>query len=399
MKRLLIIICLLPIFCNSQICKGRYDVQEIFKSYDSLTYKYGENKDYRDTLVKLFLTVYKPKGDTVTLRPCVVFCHGGNFASTTYVAGRLVGGNRNSFEINLMAKYLAKRGHVVATIDYRLDHADSLKDNPQRAFTALVRGIQDANASIRFLKSKWDSLAVDTNKFFLGGISIGGVIALTKGYSEYSDFDSAQRSWIDPMPGGLFGNTNAIDKDNEVLGLFSFSGGVLDTGDIGAFELPVYLNHERFDTIMPYYTGATQIGKTWIPINGSGDIKWRKDSFGNYCKMDSFDNVFHPSLAYIWRLEQSQANLNRFLWEVLRCDLLSIKDASYDASTNFYPNPADDFLTIETKKKSNTIEISNLIGQTIYRYSGFEKSLNISEISPGIYILKINEKVLKLIKN
>jgi len=67
---------------------------------------------------------------------------------------------------------------------------------------------------------------------------------------------------------------------------------------------------------------------------------------------------------------------------------------------NFYPNPASDRITISTDLSSFTVEISNLIGQVMYR-SGSDKSINVSDYRPGVYFLTVhtsgNKSTQKLI--
>lgn len=395
MKQFLILITLIPCLLNGQDCNGRYDTVELFQKIDTFTYQYGENMLYEDT-VKLYLTLYRPNKDSVKNRSCVIFCHGGNTASTTFVPGRFVSGNRKSFELNKMAYYLAKRGHVVATIDYRLDKYDSIKTDKQ-AFQALIRGVQDANGAIRFLKSKWDTFQLDTTRFFLGGISNGGVIALTQGYSSFNDFDSIHKEWIQET-GGLVGTTNLIDKDMFIKAYFSFSGGVLDTAHIQGADYPLYMNHQNFDTVIPYYNGYYNVGNGGFKVNGAGDIKYRIDSVGGQYTIDSFYGLYHPSLAYIWNQEYSFARLNRFFWEQLECFRVSISSVSRDNEISFTPNPAKDHIHIESYKRKISVQISDFIGRTVFNYAGTAKELNISSIPPGVYLLNINEKIFRFVK-
>ena len=67
---------------------------------------------------------------------------------------------------------------------------------------------------------------------------------------------------------------------------------------------------------------------------------------------------------------------------------------------NFFPNPANDFITIETDLSSFTIEISNLIGQITYKAVS-DKSIDVSAYRPGVYFLTVyssgNKSTRKLI--
>ncbi|MFT7611347.1 MAG: hypothetical protein ACI9J3_000290 [Parvicellaceae bacterium] len=67
---------------------------------------------------------------------------------------------------------------------------------------------------------------------------------------------------------------------------------------------------------------------------------------------------------------------------------------------NFFPNPANDQITIDTDLRSFTIEISNLIGQIIYGAIS-DKSIDVSKYKPGVYFLTVyaegNKSTRKLI--
>ena len=60
---------------------------------------------------------------------------------------------------------------------------------------------------------------------------------------------------------------------------------------------------------------------------------------------------------------------------------------------NVYPNPVSNGKIYITTKQNLTkeIEIFDVLGKKIYSTSMFGKELNISKLTPGIYILKIKE--------
>lgn len=60
---------------------------------------------------------------------------------------------------------------------------------------------------------------------------------------------------------------------------------------------------------------------------------------------------------------------------------------------NIYPNPASNGKIYITSRYNLTkdIEIFDVLGKKIYSTSIFGKELNISKLTPGIYILKIKE--------
>ncbi len=84
---------------------------------------------------------------------------------------------------------------------------------------------------------------------------------------------------------------------------------------------------------------------------------------------------------------------------------VGVTEVGAQASVNIYPNPATDMLTIETDNfNGGTITITNSIGTQIrqQKLDATKTHLNIRELSPGIYYVKIsgagNSVVRKLLK-
>ena len=70
-----------------------------------------------------------------------------------------------------------------------------------------------------------------------------------------------------------------------------------------------------------------------------------------------------------------------------------------DNIIKIYPNPAKTYIYIENVLKSN-IEIVDLVGKTIINVAGTNKTkIDISYLQNGIYFIKIDNKIYKLIKN
>lgn len=71
----------------------------------------------------------------------------------------------------------------------------------------------------------------------------------------------------------------------------------------------------------------------------------------------------------------------------------STSNPEFIEDLSIYPNPVSNGkIYITTKHNlSKEIEIFDVLGKKIYSTSMFGKELNISKLSPGIYILKIKE--------
>lgn len=101
----------------------------------------------------LEMDLYRPK-DVWGNLPAVVCIHGGGWAK----------GNRTSHEN--VAKALALRGYVTATISYRL--------SGEAPFPA---AIEDCKAAVRFLRGNAGELGIDSEKIGAIGLSAGGHLA------------------------------------------------------------------------------------------------------------------------------------------------------------------------------------------------------------------------------
>jgi len=119
-------------------------------------------------LLDLNLDVYYPKTDLFKNRPLVMLIHGGAF---------YIGSKASACEVAL-ATSLAKRGYLVASIDYRLGFKLTSGDIELSAY----RAIQDANAALRFLAHNAQGLGIDPNQVYIGGTSAGAVASLNTAF-------------------------------------------------------------------------------------------------------------------------------------------------------------------------------------------------------------------------
>lgn len=59
------------------------------------------------------------------------------------------------------------------------------------------------------------------------------------------------------------------------------------------------------------------------------------------------------------------------------------------SSLEIYPNPTSDILNIQTEQKISKIEILDTSGKLLKSNSGSGKTINVSNLSKGIYLIKI----------
>ncbi len=71
----------------------------------------------------------------------------------------------------------------------------------------------------------------------------------------------------------------------------------------------------------------------------------------------------------------------------------------YNDKIKIYPNPVNLILNIENLEPNSEINISNNLGQIIYRNNQSINSIDFSSFQSGLYFLKINTNIYKIIKN
>ena len=132
---------------------------------------------------------------------------------------------------------------------------------------------------------------------------------------------------------------------------------------------------------------------------------------GNNSAITYFDSRNTPKLSCIIVDDKDATYLSNFQKDTgnnfvddeadCRSNVLSTEDAFLQKEINVFPNPVTHFLTIESTKEFDYIEVYNSIGKRIIKT--VERKIDFSNYNSGIYFLKIiaDNKVLtkKVIKN
>ena len=131
---------------------------------------------------------------------------------------------------------------------------------------------------------------------------------------------------------------------------------------------------------------------------------------GNNFIIDGFDTTANPNLTCIYVDDTDYSNANwtnidpasTFVENEAECEALSLEDNTLELDVFIYPNPTDDYLFIEGNKNPVSISIYNLLAAEVIATSAADK-INVSELSKGIYIIKISDGIdqtdKKFIKN
>ncbi len=321
MKKLLLIVsCFLVLFAQSSKLFAQRYLSEVFSSVTVTTnVQYGENYSFfpppGPTLIPLMMDVYEPAGDLLNDRPVIIFMHTGSYLPR-YINQTPTGSRNDSATVEICSR-LARRGYVVANIDYRVGW------NPQGSnvdirrgtlLNAVYRSIQDAKACVRYFKkdaATADQFDIDQNKVILGGQGTGGYIALNYACLEDSVEITLPKfisGITDPTYGfvagqpyvnmGLIGDfdgfggnpavnnsNNSPGYSNEVHFVFNLGGALGDSTWLEPGDVPMVALHVIGDPFAPYHQGIVYVPgnppQSVVDVVGSHFIIDKANQYGN----------------------------------------------------------------------------------------------------------------------
>jgi len=202
--------------------------------------QFGSNVGIDGSNAALLLDLYQPANDTLRLRPLVICMHGGS----------LISGDRSAMDV--FCTDFAKRGYVAATIDYRVG-IESPK-GVRTILEALLRGVQDTKAAVRFFRSKAAQYGIDTSQIYLEGSSAGSMVAVHYAYWDQDEIppDVNQAKW-----GDIEGASGNPGFSSAIKGIINYCGAIIDPKWIDADEVPVANFHGLLDTVVPADSGVS----------------------------------------------------------------------------------------------------------------------------------------------
>lgn len=407
MKKLYIlasaIIGLATIQQSSAQCNGRYQ-SDIYTNVDvTSNIQYGSNLDLDNNNVNLMMDIYQPQGDTASIRPLVIFAHGGSF----------IGGTKTEADMVYFCTELAKKGFVTASISYRL--AGSAFDLIAEESTVKVvfNAIQDGKAAIRFFRqdaATSNTYKIDPNQIFIGGTSAGGILGINLTYmDDINKLTPQWQTWANEI-GGIEGNSGNPGYCSRSNGTFGFAGAIADTAWIDANDAPWYGSHAQNDQTVKYGYGKPLNGTNPVDLYGSSLLEVRLNNLGIYNHFDSYTGGDHPPFANSTAiLQDNKDSLAMFLYNILDCNPSNLQTANqkncvtHPTAVNeivetkivnaIYPNPFSDAINIELNDINNaTVTIFNTMGQLVTQkqITDYIYRMNLTDLKPGAYFIKVS---------
>jgi len=238
-------------------------------------------------LLDLMLDVYYPKTDIFKNRPLVMLIHGGAF----YI------GSKESAAERELATSLAKRGYVVASIDYRLGFKLLSSDIELSAY----RAIQDAHAALRFLAHNAKGLGIDPDQVYVGGTSAGAMASLNVAFMDNDERpERIMESYREGKLGKIEESGNKYTETFTIKSVLNLWGGVADVNMIDKDEkISVLSIHGTADEIVPYendypFKNAMMINRLVVDkMYGSKMIDNRLKILGLRNQLVSLDGLGH----------------------------------------------------------------------------------------------------------
>lgn len=273
------------------------------------------------TVDSLKMDVYQPAGDSLQLRPLIIALHSGMFLP--YPQNGLVSGYKNDSAMVQFSREMAQRGYVVASISYRLGWNPVSGDGEVIRGTYLnahYRGIQDARTAVRFFRKNvaiaGNTFGIDTSRIALGGMGVGGSIALgAASLDKYSELSlpkfihaNSQVSYVDTsLSGDLWGTNdrqlnmaNHLGYSSDFDAVFSMGGYVLDSSWIEAGDVPMIALQCFGDPVYPYNYGpilAPNVSLAIFYVSGSEGVIGRNYRLGN--QMTLTESAFLDRYSYV----------------------------------------------------------------------------------------------------
>jgi acetyl esterase/lipase len=249
--------------------KSGFSYPPEFSGAQTVTYKtVGETK--------LALYVFNPEGHKASdTRPAIVFFFGGGWTS----------GSPAQFE--QQCRYLASRGMVAITADYRVASRHQVK---------AAQCVADAKSAIRYVRAHAKKLGVDPKRIAAGGGSAGGHIAGCTGTLPGLD-EAGEDKTISSVPDAMVLFNPALTLapvDGNDFGGFGTRVGVERMGaeataispthNVKAGAPPTIVFHGKSDTTVPFAT---------VEVFAAAMKK-----AGNRCEVSGFEGQQHGFFNY-----------------------------------------------------------------------------------------------------
>ncbi|MCO5232603.1 MAG: T9SS type A sorting domain-containing protein [Chitinophagales bacterium] len=359
--------------------------------------------------------VYYPKNDTATLRPLVVLWHGGAYMDMF---------TKESPDIVMMAKDLARMGYVAISPDYRgiRDIMDFFNDG------GLIREVAgsaiDANKAICHIldqiENNGNPYRINKDEIFAGGVSGGAVTGLhALLVPTVDDLGSQNATWAREVDNGIIDeiiNNKFCGHTNAIKGFINISGAILDTSIIKKVPISFLNIHGTADQIVMFNYGKPLGGVTAAPaLYGSKPVHEKLLSLGMHSEALFSNGLGHVpfmnldlgsilkyglGLINMDEYDKTLKLISNFLFNQISCEKKVVTPTGIrpdnQIEINIYPNPVNNSFEIKMpENKLWQIQIIDITGKAIqqHSFSGNNYIHHAESLAKGIYIVKISNPI------
>jgi acetyl esterase/lipase len=376
-------------------CDGNRYLNYIFNDVQVTSdVPYGQNLKFDGTNQVLSCDIYEPLGDNVSNRAAVIVAHGGFFLS----------GSKTGPDVVPICQRLAKMGYVAISIQYRLG-INITADLAGPMTEAVMRGVQDGKAAVRFLRKTaavdGNPYNIDPNEIYIAGSSAGGYIALHMAYlDDISELPAFVNLNNPGLSGALEGESGNPGYSSDVKAIVNICGAIGDTSWIHTGDEPALLFHGTDDQTVPYGS-AMQYAFGIAPVlevDGSASINEKMNQVGlEHCFeiYEGLDHVPHASNAAI--LDTTMSIMSNFLAHhicaiPLDCNYRTISVGTEELIVEkdnllVYPNPANATLFIASNDLKQ-IEVYNMTGELVSTAFNTNR-MEVSNLPNGLYVFRL----------
>jgi para-nitrobenzyl esterase len=275
--------------------------------------KYGEglshaywNTESSDSK-SLLLDIYEPNNEE-SLKPAVVFIHGGGF----------VGGDKSMAAAFDTLTYFAERGFIGISINYRLlrdygtlpdtllnaiDAIPNLSESSRDQVKAMYPAIRDAKGAIRWVYQQADALGIDTDHVSVVGGSAGSIIGVALGVINPEDYTNELTTSEDPTL--ITVNLDRPAVVHTVINHWGSAGGVNLLEQLDGVsrwdesDAPLSIVHGTVDTTVAFSNAqelrsiysSTGAPFAYYPLEGFGHGAWSATVGGKTLNELAFDFI------------------------------------------------------------------------------------------------------------
>ncbi|RYZ42558.1 MAG: alpha/beta hydrolase [Sphingobacteriales bacterium] len=201
-----------------------------------------KNISYQDSATtpvrRNLMDLYEPAGDTLLSRPVIVLMHGGGFKF----------GSKNISRMKIWGRRFARKGYVVAAINYRLSKKKPLSKFPDLA-EGCIEGMEDAATAVRYLRAHARELRINPASVILAGHSAGGMIAIQSVYSSAGEIRSLIKKGKEGV--GTTRKPETSHNPQQIAAVVNFWGAIYDTTWLQNTRVPIVNIHGSKDRVVP----------------------------------------------------------------------------------------------------------------------------------------------------